>query len=205
MIEQHQEITVFSDPDDLSRAIEALSEAYPRAFFVNGRLRRPLKHDIARDIKTAIAKDPSSELGFYDIDDAVDWYQGNVGYNLACSTAGTPRLDLDGNRVGTVTEAEARVAGERAKTGFEQIEARKRLMNDRATSASAAPPAVRALRVDTAMNDDALLAAIERHLASLRALLSGELLDPTLRKELARPVLLLLIDELKTLDAPLTA
>jgi sRNA-binding protein len=197
-----------SDPDDLSRAIEALSEAYPRAFFVNGRLRRPLKHDIARDIKTAIAKDPSSELSFYNIDDAVDWYQGHVGYNLACSTAGTPRLDLDGNRVGTVTEAEARAASEKAATGFEQIEARKRLMNNRATAAPVvtnAQLAVKALRVDTSMNDDALLAAIERHLASMKALLSGELLDPSLRKELARPVLLLLIDELKTLDARLTA
>jgi hypothetical protein len=33
-----------------------------------------------RDIKTAIAKDPSNELRFYDIDDAVDWYQSHVGY-----------------------------------------------------------------------------------------------------------------------------
>jgi hypothetical protein len=55
------------------------------------------------------------------------------------------------------------------------------------------------------MNDDALLTAIERHLASLKALLSSELVDPSLRKELARPVLLLLLDELKTLDARLTA
>jgi sRNA-binding protein len=69
-----------SDPDDISRAIEALSEAYPKAFFVNGRQRRPLKHNIVRDIKTAIAKDPSNELRFYDIDDAVDWYQSHVGY-----------------------------------------------------------------------------------------------------------------------------
>jgi sRNA-binding protein len=206
MIEQHQETTMFSDSDDLNRAIEALSEAYPRAFFVNGRLRRPLKNHIVRDIKTAIAKDPNSELRFYDIDDAVDWYQRHVGYNIACSTPGTARLDLDGNRVGTVTEAEARMAGERAKTGFEQIEARKRLMNDRVTSASVnVPLAVRALRVDTSMNDDALLTAIEKHLASLRAVLMGDLVDSSLRKELARPVLLLLIDELKTLDARLTA
>lgn len=172
-----------------------MSEAYPKAFFVNGRQRRPLKHNIVRDIKTAIAKDRSNELRFYDIDDAVDWYQSHVGYNIACSTAGTPRLDLDGNRVGTVTETEARVASERAATGFEQIEARKRIINNRATSASVVantPLAVKPLRVDTTMNDDALLTAIERHLASLKALLASELVDPSLRKELARPVLLLL-------------
>jgi hypothetical protein len=56
------------------------------------------------------------------------------------------------------------------------------------------------------MNDGELLASIENHTKSLKALLAGDFIaDQTLQKKLARPVLLLLIDELKTLDARLTA
>jgi hypothetical protein len=48
--------------DDRDRAIETLCELYPKAFFENPRLRRPLKHDIAKDIKKEMAADPDSEL-----------------------------------------------------------------------------------------------------------------------------------------------
>ena len=64
---------------------------------------------------------------------------------------------------------------------------------------------LKSLRVNTNMTDDELLASIAKHVTSLQALLGGELVDQSLRKELSRPVLLLLIDELKTLDARLTA
>jgi sRNA-binding protein len=200
------------DPDDLSRAVEALSEFYPRTFFVEGRHRRPLKHNIARDIEADIAKDPESELRFYNIDEAVNYYVDHVGYHKTCSIAGTPRLDLRGERAGTVTEAEARAAGERAEAIFEHIKARKRSNRDQSGSGVGAGaavvvsvPALRTLRVDTAMTGEELLASAANHLASVRALLGGELVDSTLRKELARSVLLLVIDELKTLDARLTA
>jgi sRNA-binding protein len=201
---------MYSEPDDLARAIEALSEIYPRTFFVNGRLRQPLKHDIVQDIKADIADDPNSELRFYNIDETVAWYCTHVGYHKACSFAGTPRLDLNGNRAGTVTEAEARAEGQKAAAGFEIIEARKRIGNNREPSVSTAPAVVnisvlKSLRVNTNMTDDELLASIAKHVTSLQALLGGELVDQSLRKELSRPVLLLLIDELKTLDARLTA
>ena len=55
------------------------------------------------------------------------------------------------------------------------------------------------------MNDDELLASVEKHVQSLRALLTGNLVDESLPKELSRPVLLLLMDELKTLDPRLIA
>lgn len=45
---REKERKVFMETDDLDRAIEALSEAYPKAFFVIGRQRKPLKHDIAQ-------------------------------------------------------------------------------------------------------------------------------------------------------------
>jgi hypothetical protein len=72
--------------------------------------------------------------------------------------------------------------------------------------ATAVPVAMRPLfKVDTDMNDDEPLASVEKHVQSLRALLTGNLVDESLPKELSRPVLLLLMDELKTLDARLTA
>src|SRR5215831_3403814 len=82
------------DPDELSRAVEALSEMYPKTFFVCGPQRLPLKHDIAGDIKTYIANNPSCELRFFNIDATVAWYCDRVGYHKASSIAGTPRLDL---------------------------------------------------------------------------------------------------------------
>jgi hypothetical protein len=49
-----------------------------------------------------------------------------------------------------------------------------------------------------------MLAAIERHVKSLVAIVVGELVvDDTLRANLARPVLRLIIDELKTVEARL--
>jgi hypothetical protein len=44
-----------------------------------------------------------------------------------------------------------------------------------------------------------------KHLNTLRMLTTGNCVDESLRVNLARSVLLLLIDELKTLDARLTA
>src|SRR5262249_2922874 len=107
--------------------------------------------------------------------------------------------------------AEARVEGQKAATAFERIEARKRLggRNQSGFGAGVAVvervPALRTLRVDTSMTNEELLAAAAIHMASLQTLLGGNLVDPSLRKELSRPVLLLVIDELKTLDARLTA
>jgi hypothetical protein len=50
------------DYDDYSRALDALCELYPRAFFVDPRMRRPLKYNIVKDIKADLAADPDSEL-----------------------------------------------------------------------------------------------------------------------------------------------
>ena len=94
--------------DDRERALEVLYETYPKTFFSNPRLRRPLKHAILHDIKADLAARPDSELKFYDIEAAVGWYCSHVGYHKVCSTAGTPRIDLKGDRAGTVTAKEAR-------------------------------------------------------------------------------------------------
>jgi hypothetical protein len=89
---------------------------------------------------------------------------------------------------------------------FGQIEANKRTRGVSATvSRPATPPApaVKLLKVDTTLSDDELMVSVEKHMATLKTL--RDLPDPVLQKELSRPVLLLLIDELKTLDARLSA
>ena len=190
--------------DDRERALEVLCETYPKAFFNNPRLRRPLKQGILQDIKADLAAHPDSELKFYNVDDAVDWYCSHVGYHKGSSVAGTPRINLKGDRAGTVTDKEARDEDEIAKQLFEQIEARKRSYSYVAPSNSGyvAPPALKTLKVDTTLSNDELITSIEQHVATLKTL-SG-LPDPKLQKELSRSVVLLLVDELKTLDARLT-
>jgi sRNA-binding protein len=191
------------DRDDLERAIEALYEAYPKTFSMNARLRRPLKLNIAKDIKADIAKDPDSELKYYDIDQALEWYCGHVSYLKESSVAGAARINLAGAKAGTVTQAEARYAGERAAEAFEQIEARKRTDRYVVSSSSPATSALRVLKVDNTLNDEGLLASIEKHITTLKSLTG--LPDLALQRELSRTVVLLLIDELKTLDARLSA
>jgi hypothetical protein len=59
------------------------------------------------------------------------------------------------------------------------------------------------LKVDATLNNEGLLASIETHLTTLKSLTG--LPDPALQRQLSRTVVLLLIDELMTLDARLSA
>jgi hypothetical protein len=190
--------------DDRERAIEVLCETYPKAFFANPRLRRPLADGILQNIKADLAEHPDNELKFYDIQDTVDWYCSHVGYHRNSSVAGTPRINLKGERAGTVTETEARDEEEISKQLFAQIEARKRSYTYVAPSNRdyGGPPVLKTLMVDAKLSNDGLITSIEQHVATLKTLTG--LPDPQLQKELSRSVLLLLIDELKTLDARLT-
>lgn len=79
-------MTIAIERDDIERGVEALSETYPKAFFVNGRLRRPLKLGIAKDIKADLAADPDSELKFYDIDQVLAWYTNHVGTKMPAAS-----------------------------------------------------------------------------------------------------------------------
>jgi sRNA-binding protein len=200
-------MTIVMERDDIERGVEVLSETYPKTFFTNGRLRRPLKVGIAKDIKADLAADPSSELKFYDIDQVLAWYTNHVGYQYACSFAGATRVALNGAKAGTVTESEAREAKERATEAFARIESRKRSTTWAAPAntlaqVALAAPVLKVLKVDSTLTNAELLASIEKHTATLKTLMV--LPDPTMQKELSRTVVLLLINELKTLDARLT-
>ena len=80
-----------------------LAERYPRCFFVNPRLRQPLKKNIEADLqKDGFA---SPEL----ISASVDWYKSHISYQYNLET-GAKRLDLEGKETGTVTESEYHAA-----------------------------------------------------------------------------------------------
>jgi sRNA-binding protein len=87
--------------EDSEHAIRVLAERYPRCFFQEPRLRRPLKHDIIADLQQDGCP-LANELMIA----ALNWYQGAFAYLYALQ-AGARRFDLDGNEVGTVTPQEA--------------------------------------------------------------------------------------------------
>jgi len=91
------------DRQELEDCLLMLTERYPRCFFVNPRLRQPLKKNIEADLqKDGFA---SPEL----ISASVDWYKSHISYQYNLE-AGAKCLDLDGKEGGTVTELEQRAA-----------------------------------------------------------------------------------------------
>jgi sRNA-binding protein len=91
------------DRQELEDCLLMLAERYPRCFFVNPRLRQPVKRNIEADLqKDGFA---SPEL----ISASVDWYKSHISYQYSLEI-GAKRLDLDGKEVGTVTELEQRAA-----------------------------------------------------------------------------------------------
>jgi sRNA-binding protein len=83
---------------DSENTILMLCEHYPSCF--SEKQRRPLKRDIAADIKRDDDFTVASEL----IISAVEWYESHISYDYALSVAGSKRIDLNGREVGTVTE-----------------------------------------------------------------------------------------------------
>jgi sRNA-binding protein len=85
---------------DSEEVIRALANSYPKCFFEDPKLRRPLKHNILADLEkdgVPFARDL--------VVAAIEWYTGNVRY-LYGLQAGSKRIDLNGVEVGTVSEQE---------------------------------------------------------------------------------------------------
>jgi sRNA-binding protein len=88
------------DRQELEDSIQTLAEKYPKCFFTNPPLRRPLKKNIVEDLQ----KD-GVPMAIELISATVDWYKSHYGYQC-CLKAGEKCLDLNGREVGTVTESE---------------------------------------------------------------------------------------------------
>jgi sRNA-binding protein len=195
-------MTAHTIREERERAIQALAKEYPKTFFVVAERRKPLKHDIEKDIKADLAKDNDSPLLDYDIDDAVAWYTSHVGYFKVCSVAGTNRIDLQGRPVSKITPSEAREAEKEAEEIFAQIAARKQEKLPQFVTQSALAPKIAALPVNAALSNIEMLAELEKQIGIVRTVF-GDSPDDPLRRELARPALRLMIDELNTIVARL--
>jgi sRNA-binding protein len=182
--------------EDRERAVLALSQEYPKAFFSEPRKRVPLKCGIENDIKTNLKANGNSDLAFFDIDEAVTWYQKHIGYVQSCSTTGVIRIDLEGKPIGKITEAEAIQATQEATAIFREIANRKKLFAVQ-PSPAAAPTQVRSLSVNNSLSTADLLSEVQEQLATVKGIL-GQGTTNQFAIELIRPAVRLMIDELNT-------
>ncbi len=193
--------------DDNERTVEILTETYPKTFFSDPRKRRPLKPTIKHDIFKDVAANPNSELRHEDIEAAVEWYKSHIGYHMACSTAGASCIDLEGNVVSKITEVGANAARERVKEIREEMATRSYTNRTNSYNMPSPPPA-RIVTVpapspaaDESMDLETLLASTNAHMKSATLLLQNTDLDPKLRPVVVRPVLELLLSEIKLLQS----
>ena len=198
---------VHSLREDRDRAVQALAQEYPKTFFIVGERRKPLKLGIEKDIQAELATDNDHPLLDFDIADALAWYCSHIGYHKSCSVAGVNRIDLQGKPVSKVTPSEAREAEAEAADGIARMLERRNKAGNGLPRSVLPPttPAVaiaRALPVNGALSSLELLGEIDKQLALVRTILGDAPEDP-LRRELARPALRLMADELSTIVARL--
>jgi sRNA-binding protein len=89
--------------EEREQVIAQLAEQFPKAFFVNPDCRLPLKKNIVDDI---------ARMGVFDTQELLlvhDYYVHDFTYQRQL-LAGAARIDLNGAKCGTVTEAEQRMA-----------------------------------------------------------------------------------------------
>jgi sRNA-binding protein len=144
--------------------IRILADSYPKCFFEDQKLRRPLKHNILADLHAdgiPLAREP--------VEAAVGWYQGSFGY-LYSLQAGAKRIDLNKAEVSTVTEREYMVAQVAIKAAHQKrnatetaatLHAAGRLSDDdlKKLDAPMIPKATKAIAPDLTKLYDAVMAA----------------------------------------------
>ena len=105
--------------EQIDQTIELLCREFPNCFVQFERRRRPLKIGISYDILARLGDRIDREL----LGRALRYYTWNTFYRLS-QQPGAPRIDLDGNESGTVSEADAasaaRDVAQRAKTKQQQ-------------------------------------------------------------------------------------
>jgi hypothetical protein len=198
-------MAAYSLREDRDRAIQALAQEYPKTFFIIGERRKPLKHGIEKDIEAELARDNDHPLLDFDITDALAWYRSHIGYQKSCSAAGVNRIDLQGKSVSKVTASEAREAEAEAADAIARMAARRKAGNGLPPSVLPPAPFVTkgwALPVNGALSSMELLGEIDKQMGLVRTIL-GDAPDDPLRRELARPALRLMSDELATVIARL--
>jgi ProP effector len=121
----------------VQNTIAALADLYPACFAVFQERRKPLKVGVRDDVIAAL----NGAITDKEVSRALRWYCGNSGYLKAC-VEGAPRIDLNGEAVGTVTAEEADNARARLAQQHAKQRTRRQKTNGRAVSidtASAEP------------------------------------------------------------------
>jgi len=128
--------------DHLEALVEHLAATYPKAFFTDKFLKRPLKKNILVDLeKDRVLDDEQREA-------AVNFYTKDWNYEYVLLT-GAKRINLTGEEVGVVTATEAREAQNRVRV---QKEERRRALASRHSPAEIA----RSLLADGKIPTDSL-------------------------------------------------
>ena len=96
-----------------------LADRYPKCFFADPRMRRPLKKNIVADLQQ-----DGFPVAYELMTAAVGWYQTHFGYQHSIE-AGAKRINLNGEEVGTVTELEQLAAQKKIKDGKAVLTERK--------------------------------------------------------------------------------
>ena len=92
--------------EQIEELIQYLATTYPKTFFVQPHLKRPLKKNILLDLdKDRVLDDERREAAF-------NFYTRDWNYEQALQ-AGAKQIDLNGKEVGTVTEQEESEAKQR--------------------------------------------------------------------------------------------
>ncbi|MBO0735426.1 MAG: ProQ/FinO family protein [Alphaproteobacteria bacterium] len=99
--------------------IAELVQHFPSCFVIDKQRKRPLKIGIDRDIQARLPQLTHKRLGA-----GLRFYTSDINY-LKRMSAGAQRVDLSGEPVGEVTEAEAREAAARLAAIYARLPAKK--------------------------------------------------------------------------------
>jgi sRNA-binding protein len=186
--------------ETLEEWVGHLACKYPACFCHDPALKRPLKKNLADDLRDESAIDAEAALSFY---------TRNWDY-LNSLQAGADRVDLEGRKVGTVTESEARAAA------CQVAEDKKRLREKRAAEQRDAIAVVHKLHMNGHIATDQLrkidapprepeakpLARLESIMTRTVGLMAGDE-DKALQSALAITSLKILIQEAERVIATL--
>jgi ProP effector len=120
--------------EDIDATVELLCERFPRSFFQFERRRRPLKLGIRQDLEAILGDQVDRKL----LGAALKQYTNNLGYRQAHKIVGNPRLDLDGNACGEVSEQHA-LQGRDAIAGIKARIRRRQRAQDKPAADTEAP------------------------------------------------------------------
>lgn len=162
----------YQNRDEIGDYINLLADKYPKCFFTLPQRRVPLKKDIEDDLSDA------KVIGANKLGDVLYYYTNHLAYHYNIK-AGTNRVDLDGNPVAKVTEAEER----EAQKQIAQINERRNVIKQGLASETRPAPVVVRIPHNLLPSDEAeMFATVDKTMLKARSLRAE---DPGLGAELA--------------------